>query len=376
MSKARIYLAQAQLSLKRPEAALATLRPGGNQPYEMRIHTGRAHVALRQYPAAEQAYNKQLEINPLDKYAPGALGAMYMEQRQYDKAAKAYEQSAAVNPEQAYAQTQLGKAYLNLRRTDEAMAAFSKAVELAPNAGTWNSVAYELALGGVDLSRAQRYAESAIASQAAASRNLDVDHADARALGIAGSLAAYWDTLGWIHFVNGDPGRAEKYVAAAWSIAQHAEVGDHLGQVYEKTSRKNAAIETYAQALSAPNPDPMVREHLVRVTGDAPGAGGLIDRHRLDLASTRTVPLPGKGPAGKKADFLVLFASPGPVEAVKFVEGDTEMRSVGLVLKQLKPFTFPDDAPAKLLRRGTASCNGAGACTFMLLLPEDARPVK
>jgi hypothetical protein len=32
---------------------------------------------------------------------------------------------------------------------------------------------------------------------------------------------------------------------------------------------------------------------------------------------------------------------------------------------------FPDQSPAKLVRRGTLACTSAGACTFTLILPEN-----
>jgi hypothetical protein len=83
------------------------------------------------------------------------------------------------------------------------------------------------------------------------------------------------------------------------------------------------------------------------------------------------------GPAGKKADFLLLFATPGRVEAVRFVEGDLQMRALAPALQQLPADgMFPDDAPAKILRRAVVSCGSSGACTAILLLPEDAKPVK
>jgi hypothetical protein len=37
---------------------------------------------------------------------------------------------------------------------------------------------------------------------------------------------------------------------------------------------------------------------------------------------------------------------------------------------------FPDEAPSRLLRRGIAACGTNAACTFTMLLPGDARPVK
>src|SRR4029079_6147505 len=99
--------------------------------------------------------------------------------------------------------------------------------------------------------------------------------------------------------------------------------------------------------------------------------------HRTDLMKARTTALTEKGPAGKKADFLILFAAPGRVEAVKFVEGDEEMRAIGSGLDKIPAAAvFPDETPAKILRRGVAACDPAGKCTFTLLLPEDAKPVK
>ncbi|HEX9368607.1 MAG TPA: hypothetical protein VF921_18395, partial [Vicinamibacterales bacterium] len=155
------------------------------------------------------------------------------------------------------------------------------------------------------------------------------------------------------------------------------EVGDHLGQLYEKTGRREAATRLYAEALSADRPPIEARAHLVRVAGGAVKADALIAEHRGDLSGSRTLALSGKGPAAKKADFFILFAAPGRVEAVKFAEGDEEMRALAPALQKLPASgMFPDDTPAKILRRGIAACGSTGTCTFTLLLPGDARPVK
>ncbi len=375
-----LNLGMALLSLRQPEAALDALRkqielnPFSEYAY---FYLGRAYLAQRKYADAEAAFTKELEINPLDKYAPAGLGGLYMEQRQYEKAAEAFEKATAVNPTDASAQVQLGKAYLNLHRNRDATGAFDRAVQLSPTPTTWNGVAYELSLAEVDLERAQQYVESAIAAAAAAARNLDIQHADSRALNMGALLASYWDTLGWVYFAKGDFVRAEKYIAPAWTIAQHAEIGDHLAQIYEKTGRKVAAVRTYAAALSAVQPATQVREHLARVAGGNEKVNGLVQEHLGDLSKARTMALKAQGPPGKKADFLVLFATPGRVEGVRFVEGDEEMRGlVEAVQKIPAAGMFPDETPAKILRRGVAACGSTGTCTFTLLLPEDAKPVK
>jgi hypothetical protein len=120
-----------------------------------------------------------------------------------------------------------------------------------------------------------------------------------------------------------------------------------------------------------------VQEHLARAAGDAARVAALVAEHLGDLSRSRSIALAGKGPAAKRAEFFVLFAAPGRVEAVKFIEGDEEMRAVAAALQKMPAKDmFPDDTPAKILRRGIAACGPTGACTFTLLLPEDAKPAR
>ena len=150
-----------------------------------------------------------------------------------------------MTPNSAWLHVQLGKAQLNLKHEPEAMAAFDKAIELSPTPTMWNDIGYELAQSGMQLDRALRYAESAVSSVTAASRNLDVARADGSAFGVVRSLAAYWDTLGWVYFARGDHSRALPYVEASWRLGQHAEVGDHLGR-----STKNSDAATMPSGLT------------------------------------------------------------------------------------------------------------------------------
>jgi tetratricopeptide (TPR) repeat protein/transglutaminase-like putative cysteine protease len=373
-------LGRAYLALRQTDAAIeAFKRQIEVNPYDEYAYNniGRAYLRERKYDEAESAFQKQIEINPLDRYAHGNLGGMYLERKQYDRAAGELEKTAALVPDNPALRIQLGQAYFGLNRNADATASFDKAVELSPTPGTWNSIAYELSLRSVDLDRAQQYAESAVAATTAASRNVDVEHADDQAFGVVSSLAAYWDTLGWVYFKKGDLARAEKLVGASWQLSQEAEVGDHLGQIYEKLGRLEAATSAYAMALAADRPDEEVRTRLEAIAGGKGDVNDLVAQHRSSLAKIRIIELQAKGPAGKKADFYLVFAAPAVLESVKFAAGDEAVRPMGSALRQIKfSGMFPDDAPAKLIRRGVVACEASGACVLTLESARDARAVK
>jgi tetratricopeptide (TPR) repeat protein len=266
---------------------------------------------------------------------------------------------------------------LNLKHESAAMAAFDKAIDLSPTPTMWNDIGYELALSGVQLDRALRYAESAVSSATAASRNLDVGRVDASAFAVVRSLAAYWDTLGWVYFARGDVNRALPYVEASWRLAQHAEVGDHLGQIHEKLGRRDDAVRTYAQALTAKRPSDRTRERLARLAGPAENVDRLVEKERESLSKSRTLTVSVNGASKGTAEFAVLLASPLAVEAVRFVSGDEALRPLGDALaKASVGRVFPDDVGAKIIRRGVLVCSAPTACSFTFVPTDDARPVK
>jgi len=375
-------LGAAYFSLRENDEAVAAFKKQIEiNPYDEYAYNamGRAYAQQRKYEDAVIAFNKQIEINPLDKYAHAGLGSMYSEWHKYDLAAPELEKAASLTPDNPELQIALGDAYLNLGQDDKALATFDHAVELSATPLVWNNIAYQLSLKKTHLDRAQQYAESAVSATTAALRNLSLDRLTQQELPLVQSLIAYWDTLGWVYFGEGNLDKAEKYVSAAWGLGQHGEVGDHLGQIYEKEGKKDRALTTYQLSLTGLRPPPETQEHIdALVKNDAKLQASASSK--TSLQSQRTIDL-GKAKETGSADFFVLLSgaagSAAKVEAVKFVSGDEKLKVYTEALRTAAyQVTFPDDTPLKVLRRGVLACSTAtGDCKFVLMLPDDVSTV-
>jgi tetratricopeptide (TPR) repeat protein len=338
-------------------------------------------LALQQeqkFPEAAAAYRKQLEINPLDPVTRAALGALFLEQHEYSEAVPELDKAAVLAPESAELQISLGQALLNSGQKEKALDAFQKGIDLGRSSPVvWNNVAYNLANANTELDRAAQYAESAVSATGANLRNIQLAHLSLEDLNRVANMGVYWDTLGWVNFKKGDLDKAERYIRAAWLLNQQGEVGGHLAQVYEKRGQKQEAIRLYAEAIAAPHADPETRARLTLLLGANTQIDELVAQARTRLAKIRTFNA-GKLLAEKaEADFLILLV-PGPksakAEGVKFLTGSPDLRPFADNLRNLDfgPM-FPDQSPAKLVRRGTLTCIGPVSCTFTLALPENVR---
>ena len=343
---------------------------------------GWAYTNQRKYEDAAAAFNKAIEINPLSQYAHAALGGMYQESHQYDKAVPELEKAVSLKSNDASLQINLGDAYLNLGQDDKALEAFNRATEISATPDVWNNIAYQLSLKGTHLDRAQQYAESAVTAVANTLRNVSLDQLSMRDLGNVSELDANWDTLGWVYFARGNMQKAERYVSAAWVLGGHGEVGDHLAQIYQKEGRKDDAVRTYAMSLSGIRPANETRGRLAALVGGDAKAGPVVDQHRTDLQSLRTVKLGKVAPAAGSADFFVVISSGSPdgaarIDAAKFISGEDKLKPLAANLRDGKvSFVFPDNEPTKILRRGTLSCSGStNECEFVMVLPEDVHSV-
>ncbi|MGH9792720.1 MAG: tetratricopeptide repeat protein, partial [Candidatus Acidiferrales bacterium] len=363
-------------------------------PYDERAYNSLGSVFRQQqkFDDAIKAFRKQLEISPLDQIAHIQLGDVYRETKRYDEAVVMLERAVVLAPRDAGLFVSLGDCYLNLKQPEKALEAFDKGLEISSSPTMLNNVAYQLALHRTHLDRAQQYAESAVASTAAQLRNVSLARLTQDQLSRVNSLAAYWDTLGWVLFQRGDLDRAEKYTEASWLLAYHGEVGDHLAQIAEKRGKKEKAAQLYAQALAASRPNSETRARLAALIADEKKIDDLMRKAGEHNSLERTVKL---GPLVKErasAEFFVLLApvagaadspSAGPasrwgatVEDVKFISGDERLRPFADKLRSANfDATFPDDTPTKLVRRGMLSCTPAMGCSFVLIVPDDVTSV-
>jgi tetratricopeptide (TPR) repeat protein len=325
---------------------------------------------------AADAYRQQVERNPLDAAAHAALGELLLNRRDYAHAAPELDKAAILAPENAPLRVSLGRAYLNTGDEPRALAAFEKAAALSPTAPVWNDIAFNLADSKVDLDKAQHYAESAIQATDAGLRSIDIEHVTATQMREVENLAAYWDTLGWIYFQKGDLASAEQYIGPSWTLDQNGEIGDHLGQIYEKRGDKDLAIQTYAVALAAPDAIPDTRARLTLLLGSNSGIDERVAQAAHKLVDERTLAAGKWFDGDVQAEFFITL-SPGVgsarPDAVRFISGSEPLRPLGDKLRSLDfGKMFPDPSSAKIIRRGTLACNGKRGSCLLILTPAGA----
>lgn len=348
-------------------------------PFDEYAHNNLGRVLLQQqrHEEAEAAFKKQIEVNPLDRFAHANLGELYRRQRRYPEAVESLERAVTITPQSAGLHISLGQAYLNLGNREKALAAFEKGIELEASPTVWNNVAYELALHGLELDRAKQYAESAVAATAAGLRNVSLRRLNVRELVLVPALAAYWDTLGWVHFQQGDANRAEPFIRASWLLSLHGEVGDHLAQLLEKRGETEEAIRIYGRAMAATLPPLETRQRLEALADKDAADAAIAEGHRW-LEEHRRIELGNiwTEPEDAAAEFFVLLA-PGPerravVEDTLFVSGDKRLERFAANLRAAQfPQIFPDDTPTRLILRGTLRCTAeTQSCVFRTELPD------
>jgi tetratricopeptide (TPR) repeat protein len=383
-ASAWLYLGRCYMNLNRYEDAISAY----NHQLEINAYDenanrdiGLAYFAQQKYDEAIAALRKQLEVNPMDGASHANIGRIFVQQKKYKEAVEELERAASMLPDDPGTLMTLGDAALKLGEVDKAKPAFNRALELAPTPLVWNNVAYSYAESKVNLDDAQRYAESAVQTTAAILRNLTPGQAGMKEVGLSGSLGAYWDTLGWVHFHKGNLDLAEKYMLAAWKERQNGEVGDHLGQLYERKKNRKMAIQMYARSLASEAPPKDTRGRLANLIGDDRAVDARVKQERDALAKERTTKMGSLLKENASAYFLLIFgqnaaSGSGRPEQVQFMTGNEKLKVFGdKLMTGTYSYTFPDNTPTKLVRRGKMSCSGTtGECAFTIVT-SDSDPI-
>jgi len=274
-------------------------------------------------------------------------------------------------------QLQLGEAQLRGGAIEAGVATLSAIAQDNADYGLRNDAAYELAKAHQQLPLAE------------ATERAVLKHLEAQTLSWTGDeslntlrqgtalLAASWDTMGWILFLENKPAEAEGYIRAAWLIDQHLEIGEHLGDIHMAQNKPAEALRDYRLAAATLSPiDPMggrvkpgsnpAAAELDAKIAKAKAAAGKDDPldSREALQKLRTVPVGPSAGLNGTAEYRLLLSPHGiervePSGSAELQDGEAKVRGAKL------PGLFPPDTDARLVRTAFLNCHGS-TCEIIL----------
>jgi len=163
---------------------------------------------------------------------------MYEEWHKYDLAVAELEKAASLTPDSPDLQVSLGMPTSILARTTRGWPHSIKPLNWPPRHGV-EQLAYQLSLKDSHLD-----GHSSMPNPPC--QPPPPPFAMSRSTAFRKRLAAGFvvdrllDTLGWVHFAEGDFGKAEKYVGAAWDLATSRSGRSSRGKFMKNAARKIA----------------------------------------------------------------------------------------------------------------------------------------
>ena len=368
-------LGQSQEAIHSYQKAIAA------DPFDAQAHAelGGIYAAANKSPDAIVELKKALEIDPLNHRAHYLLGWQYSIML-HDPANAAPELEKALSTEdgpfndEIQVRQMLTDAYFKLKQFDKGVESLKQAVESSPNPSAWNNAAYVLAENDQALDLAQQYADSALKGIYEHLNQLQPESIRLPDFIFMAQLAMTWDTMGWIHFKAGHLDLAEKYVRAAWILAQNRESAEHLGEIYEKLHNIPEATRFYAMSVTrgliglSPSPG-KGRDRLQKMVGRQ-RAEQIIDAKVNEPSQLRTIHLGNVAPAGAKGSFYFIIGAGPKVLAIQLNIGDERLidQLHKLEAKIAASVLFPENAPQKLIREGVVMCSAySRACDLVFV---------
>ena len=227
-------LVSADLAEKNPSSALARIQTRlAKTPNDAALvmMSGMAYMAVRDFPKAEAAYRKLLELDPNNMDAYGRLGALYYSQNRLDEAKKSFEEIAQRPGTPVAAETMLGTILVRQNNPTEARKHFERALQLNPRAAVAaNNLAWDYTTNGGNLDTALQLAQTAKAELP--------------------DNALVTDTLGWVYYQKGLSALAVATLKeAAAKGATNPDIHYHLGLAYLKNGNKPEARASLEHVL-------------------------------------------------------------------------------------------------------------------------------
>ncbi len=350
---------------------------------------GEAEMSLHDTAGAISAFRELLRVAPGDMSGTLLLATLLNNEKRYRETIDLLRPAldgASADAARAYRDT-LSDALLRNGQKEEGIAMTKSFADSSDDPNVLNDAAWHLADTGIDIALAIEYSQKGVTKLEETLSSVKLSGLTNEDLQHIAFTTAIWDTLGWSFFQAGDLAKAEKYLAAAWSLAQQGPVADHLGQIYEKQGRKDDARHFYELARAAGGVgedtterldhlggpvNPMPRPTLRRgpVTQMKPADPNWIDPGE-ELGKLRTTGVPLLNAQKGTAEFFLSFSKSG-VEETLFISGDQSLKDAGGVLsKTAFKVPFPDDGPERIVRRGILSCSAVTkpSCQIVFLLP-------
>ncbi len=331
-----------------------------------------------------------VKTHPNDPDGPANLGNCLSRLQRYSEAAAAYEDALKIGENKPALQAKVGSTYLLAGDRDKAGVAFGRLADLDPQALTLNDVAYEMAQSDLRLPLALEYAQKAVRTAEEESQKITLPDLTVEDLARINTLAAYWDTLGWVNERMSNLGAAEDYLRASWKLTQDGTVASHLCNVYERGHKVALAIQMcslaldrlpMSQGLSLSTADAEMKEtklELKHLTESMEKSKSTVDAPGI-VVQERTFKLSRFLQGSASAEFFLLMQSDGTadtfkVEDIKFISGSDKMKLQGKQLKAIQfNFPVPGNAHTRFVRRGILGCYQFTGCSFVLLDPASAK---
>jgi tetratricopeptide (TPR) repeat protein len=375
-TRAWVFLGTLLFSQQQVDAAVEAFHKAiATKPSEPAIQKalGYGLMSALKFEEAISVWQDFMKAYPEDVDGPANLGNCLMKAKRYSEAASVLEAAVKMRQDHPNLQMGLASAYLQAGDRTKAGAAFRKVADVDKDGKYFNDAAYQLANADLELPLALDYAKKAVTRVERAGQDEVLESLTLGDLERVMTLAAYWDTLGWVHERLSNLDAAERYLQASWKLSQDGVVAGHLCHLYRRTHQKAAAIQMCEMAISRMSMSnraasseyvtemAAAQENLSYLTGKAAKSQPVVDGSSSAIRE-RTYKLPRLVAGTETAEFFVLLGTDRAtnsfkVEEAKFISGSEKMKGLREKLKGISfNFRAPSDTPTRFVWRGVLGC--------------------